>query len=190
MTDDRPRPQYGEHRPPPQYGEYASPQEQAKAMGASLPPITHYAPVVNRPTNAQPYGAPTSARRNASGKIAPRRWDLILSSGLLAYGLINVISGFFQFSDMGRLIDDVYSTQGVGDFTSTSLSGAFGVVINVTNVVLWLVGMLLTVRLLRRGKIAFYVPLLAGAVASIVAATCMMVLLFSDPAFSDYVNGQ
>ncbi|MCU1526126.1 MAG: hypothetical protein JWO18_3020 [Microbacteriaceae bacterium] len=171
MTDPRPR---------PQYGEYATPQEQAKAVGASAPHFGHAIPPASPPT----YSAPPAA------KTTPRRWDLVLSTALLAYGLINVFSGFFQFSDLGRLIDGVYATQGVGQFTPTSLSATLGIVINASNVVLWIATAFVTVRLLRRQKLAFYVPLIGGAVASIVAASCLMVLLFSDPAFSAYLNGR
>jgi hypothetical protein len=173
MTDPRPR---------PQYGEYATPQEQAKAVGASAPHLGH--DLGHATASPSTYSAPPTAT------TAPRRWDLVLSTALLAYGLINVFSGFFQFSDLGRLINGVYATQGVGQFTPTSLSTTLGIVINVTDVVLWIATAFVTVRLLRRQKLAFYVPLIGGAVASIVAASCLMVLLFSDPAFSAYLNGR
>ena len=189
MNDDQ--------RPKPQYGEYATPQEQAKAMGLTTPPSSHYPPPLNAsPTNAPsqsvplanvtptPYGVPTARKTSA----APRRWDLVLSVGLLAYGLLNIIAGFVQFSDLGQLINEIYAAQGIGKFTPTSLSSSLGIVVNLANVVLWISALLITVRLLRRGKLAFYVPLIGGALASIVAAVCMVVLLLSDPAFAAYVS--
>lgn len=192
MNDDQ--------RPKPQYGEYATPQEQAKAKGLTPPPASHYAPPLN-PTSVPspnipspsvplanvtptPYGVPTARTTPA----APRRWDLVLSVGLLAYGLLNVIAGFVQFSDLGQLINEIYAAQGIGKFTPTSLSSSLGIVVNLVNVVLWIGALLVTVRLLRRGKLAFYLPLIAGALASIVAAVCMVVLLLSDPAFAAYVS--
>ena len=191
MNDDQ--------RPKPQYGEYATPQEQAKAMGLTPPPASHYAPPLNVPPtnvpsqsvplanmtpNVSPFGVPTARTTGA----APRRWDLVLSVGLLAYGVLNVIAGFVQFSDLGQLINEIYAAQGIGKFTPTSLSSSLGIVVNLVNVVLWIGALLVTVRLLRRGKLGFYVPLIAGALASIVAAACMVVLLLSDPAFAAYVS--
>jgi hypothetical protein len=168
MTDPRPR---------PQYGEYATPQEQAKAVGKSAPFLGYAPPQPNPPSISAP-------------AATPRRWDLVFSTALLAYGLMSVISGFFQFSDLGTLINTIYATQGVGKFTPTTLSATLGTVIIVSNVVLWIVTAVVTVRLLRRHRLAFYVPLIGGAVASIVAAGCLTALLFSDPAFSAYVSGR
>ncbi|HEY0260140.1 MAG TPA: DUF6264 family protein [Lacisediminihabitans sp.] len=171
MTDPRPR---------PKYGEYASPEVQAKAIGTPAEPPPPTAP----PAPLRPYSpAATAVPR-------PRRWNVVLSVALLAYGLINIIGGFFQFSDPASLLNDVYAAQGIGTFTPSALATALGVVINVSSAVLWIIAAAVTGRLLRRNRLAFYVPVIAGVVASIVVGVCLLVLMFSDPAFTTYVNGQ
>lgn len=172
MTDQRPR---------PQYGEYATPEQQAAAMGQPASQPAPQLPVTSAPP---PY------RQRPIAVVAPsRRWNVLASFLLLAWGLYSVISGLFQYSDLGGFIDQVYRMQGIGRFTSTQLATTLGIVINVSNVVLYLLTVFLTIRLLRRGRPAFYVPLIGGIVAGIVGAVCLAVLMLGDPAFIAYVNG-
>ena len=169
MTDPRPR---------PQYGEYASRDDQAKAAG-------HPAPSFAPPT-VPPAAGPTPAPSARAG--TPRRWDIVLSVALLAYGAVNVVAGFFQFADLGAVLEQVYTRMGIGKYTPTPLAGTLGVVINVTSSVLFVLTALLTTRLLRRGRLAFYLPIIGGVLAWIVSFVCVAVLMFGDPAFTAYVN--
>lgn len=177
-------------RPRPQYGEYASPEQQAKAMGVTSPPPPNV-PALARPTGAlapppPPYGQNLP---RAATVATPRRWDLMLSAVLLAYGLYSVVSGMFQFADLGALINRVYQMQGIGQFTTTQLATTLGIVINTSDVVLFVATALITFALLRRGKVAFYVPLIGGAIAGIIALVCILVLMFGDPAYLNHVSG-
>jgi hypothetical protein len=180
-------------RPRPQYGEYASPEQQAKAMGAKNPPPLSVPPVASRVTGAlAPSPPPPPYGQNlprAATVTAPRRWDLMLSAVLLAYGLYGVVSGMFQFADLGALINRVYQVQGIGQFTTTPLATALGVVINVSDVVLFVATALITFALLRRGRIAFYVPLIGGVIAGLIAVVCILVLVFGDPAYINHFSG-
>jgi hypothetical protein len=169
MTDQRPR---------PQYGEYASRDDQAKAAGLPAP---SFAPP------AVPPAAHSSAAPSAKAGT-PRRWDILLSFALLAYGAVNVVAGFFQFADLGAVLEQVYTTMGIGKYTPTPLAGTLGIVINVTSSVLFVLTVIVTTRLLRRGRLAFYVPIIGGALAWIVSFVCVAVLMLGDPAFSAYAN--
>ena len=48
---------------------------------------------------------------------------------------------------------------------------------------------LITFTLLRRGRVAFYVPLIGGAIAGIIAVVCILVLMFADPAYIAHFSG-
>jgi multisubunit Na+/H+ antiporter MnhC subunit len=168
MSDERPR---------PQYGEYATPEQQLAAGG--LPPVAQK-PVV--PT-VLPIAPPQQ-----SGQPQPRRWDRILSIGLLAYGLYSVIVSIVQFSNLDALMNQAYELQGIGEFSSTELAGTLGIAMIVTQIVIYLATLVITMALLRRGRLAFWVPLAGGVLAGLIVAVCLIVLMTTDPAFIDYVT--
>jgi hypothetical protein len=180
-------------RPRPQYGEYASPEEQFRAIAVPAPGNAH-APAQPGQTAQPRYtdqpsetARPSQARPSQLVAARPRQWDRVLSVGLLAYGLANVVSGFFQFSDLSALLTQLYAVQGIGKFTPTPLASALGIVINVSSAVIWVLALVFTVWMLRRRKLAFYLPIIGGVLASIVTAICVAVLSFSDPAFLSYL---
>jgi len=162
MTDERPR---------PQYGEYATPEQQRAAGGTPVAPQQPRPPAPQAPA-AQPW-----------------RWDRILSILLLAYGLYSVITGVYQFRDLSGLLDQIYQLEGVGTFTPTALSAALGIVIVVSQIVIYIATLLITMTLLRRRRLSFWVPLVGGALAGLVVTVCLLVLMGSDPAFIAYVGG-
>jgi hypothetical protein len=173
----------------PQYGEFASPEQQAKAMGKPWPPVVEKPAVAaqhSTASRAQPLAGMTPG---SAALTRPRRWDVTVTVALLVYGLYSVIAGFFQFRDLGSVLNGVFAAQGIGDYTPTAQTTTLGTVIMVSNVVIYAIAVAITLPLLRRGKLAFYVPLIAGALAGIVVATCMVVLIFADPAFIAYANG-
>lgn len=163
-----------EERPQPQYGEYATPEQQRAAGGA---PVAH-----------TPAPAPVTPAPDLSAGVQPRRWDRILSIALLAFGLYNVITGVVQFRDLGAMLNQVYEVQGVGSYTETALTGALSTVIVVSQVVIYLVTLFVTMSLLRRGRLAFWVPLVGGALAGLIVTVSLLVLMGSDPTFIAYVN--
>jgi hypothetical protein len=181
MTDEGPR--YGEMRPEPRYGEYATPQDQARAMGSGQPT----APSDGASSQVGPaWGGPTEVE---SAHLTRRRWDLILTAVILAYATLNVVSQLFLGSTLSTVIEDFYRLQGIGTYTPTSLAGTLGVVLNGVTAVLYVLTVALTVRQLRRGRVAFYIPIIGGVIAMLVAVAFVMVLLTGDPTFTSYMNG-
>ena len=203
MTDERPK---------PRYGEYATPQNQADAVagdsnshGAAPQPPTPQpaAPQLATPPSAVPdraaekpsdgsWWAPAAA--DAATHTRPRkRWDLILTVALLAYGALNVFSQVGQYSDITGFLNrmaEQYPVFGTGTFTPTGREAAVGMTINVVNLVLYLGTLLLSVRRLRQRKLTFFVPLIGGAVAAITAAILLSSILASSPGFLGAVSGQ
>lgn len=183
----RPELHLGE-RPRPEYGEYASPQGQADAIAKALPPVSPLLRPADRPAAVTP-AAP--AERTISPVLTPlrprRRWDLILSIALLAYGLLTVFGGLVQYSDIPAIINQAYAAQRIGEFTSIEQAETVGTTIMVANVALYAITAFLTVKLLRARRLAFYVPLIGGAVAATITVILILTLVVNDPAFQEFV---
>jgi hypothetical protein len=127
----------------------------------------------------------------AAGVVPVRRrrtWDLVLTIALLAYGLVTVLTSLSGAGDLGRTVEQVYAIQGLGDYTPTALAGTLTTVANAAQVVLLVVAVLVAYRLLKAGRIAFWVPLVAGVLASVLVGIFGLTLMVSDPAFQDYIN--
>lgn len=176
-------------RPRPQYGEYATPQEQAKIIADSLPPVSPL--LVPQAIAGVPNPPDASARVGTSPPASPgrrpRRWDLILSAALLGYATINVIAQLALRDTLATIATQFYLTQGIGDYTPTALTTSLGDALNVITLALFVVTVLGTVWMLRRGRIAFWVPIAGGVLATIVALVFVVILLQSDPAFAAYL---
>ena len=108
----------------------------------------------------------------------------MLSSLLLGYGLFNVAIGSSQYTDLAGLINTLlYGPQKIGTFVATPLSVRLGVVIIVSQIVLFVITAALTVISLRAGRLSFWIPICGALVAGIVVVICFGVLVFPDPAY-------
>lgn len=186
-----------EERPRPQYGEYASPQEQAKIIAKSLPPVppvlqprgsqTSVAPVPAAPVSAPAPGS-TPAVASAPVSRPRRRWDLALSIGLLAYAAVTILAGFSQYSDLPSVLNQVYAQQGIGTFEGTAFAATAGFAINASNLVIYAIVLPLTVAQLRARRIAFWIPLTGGVLAAIITGSLVIAVMLNDPTFTAYVG--
>ncbi|BDZ44655.1 DUF6264 family protein [Naasia aerilata] len=160
--------------PAPRYGEYGPVPEQ--------PPVP---PVVAEPAAAVP-----APRANAAAPAAGTRvWDRLLTGVLLGLGTLNVLTGIPTMLALPRVLDEQYRAQGFGTYTSDALAAAIGVVINVVGVLLLIAAILLAVRRLRAGRLAFWVPLAAGATLFVVTGVLVVAAMLGDPALPAYLDG-
>ena len=179
----------GERRPRPQYGEYATPQEQAKIIAESLPPVSSLLVPHVTPTSPKVPDAVTRVSTpEPSAPRRPRRWDFILSAALLGYATINVIAQLVARDTLAAVAKQFFISQGIGDYTPTALAASLGNALNVITLALFLLTVLVTVWTLRRGRVAFWVPIAGGALAIIVAIVFVVILLQADPAFTAYLD--
>jgi hypothetical protein len=173
MTDSQPGPAAPKPRPTsgpaPRWGEYAPPPPAPPEQAASSQPV------------ATPASGAAPVRRR-------RTWDIVLTVALLAYGLMTVLTSVSGAGDLGRTIDQVYAFQGIGDYTPTALAGTLTVVANVAQVVLLALAAYVSYRLLKAGRVAFWVPLVAGVLASVLIGVFGFTLMVSDPNFQDYIR--
>lgn len=157
-------------RPAPQYGEYATPEEVAALRGIPLPP-TVPAPAVPR--------ADDPPRRSAA--TGARRFDRPVTIALLLFGLINVVQyapilldfeTFLERATVGTPTEPI-------DFGDAARMG--GLVLFGVTLVLLLVAVLASVLLLRRRRVAFWVPLTAGALAVLTWVLVLIAIVVQTP---------
>lgn len=153
---------------PPRYGAYATPEQQALARGTELP-----APEVMSPAAAVP----------AAG-VKSRRGDRIAALALLAFGFINVVTGIPGWLRLPDSLQLAYDQLGVGEYRSVELASALGIAALITQVVLWLAALGITVALIRAGRLSWWVPLVAGVVAVLATSVLIGIAIVSDPGFA------
>ncbi|WP_136054841.1 DUF6264 family protein [Microbacterium sp. K24] len=167
MTDQR-----------PQYGELATPEEQRRAAG--LPPLDEIvaAPIVTAP---EPIADAVPRR--------PHPVDRVVTAGLLAYGLFNVIFTAVSYLDLTRVMNESMKILGIdGEFTNYEQGKLWGAIAAVVLVVGWSLTAWASIRRLRSAKISWWVPLVGAAVTMLITSMCLAVPMFGDPAFMSYVQ--
>ena len=169
-----------EQRPRPQYGEYATPQAQAEAMG--LPSPAHATPTVSLPPARPQVARPVDAvhRREQT--------NLVVTVTLLALGLVNIGMSINSYGHLGVTIQSVYDRLGYGTYTSSALAASLGVVAIVVSVVVWLVTAAGSVLLIRKHRLSWWVPLVGAALLFVAIAVIMTVAVVSDPSFLAYLD--
>jgi hypothetical protein len=172
-----------------------SPGPQSRPTSGPAPRWGEYAPLPPAPPEPQlPVASPAAPMQTPtrSGSAAPTRrrrtWDVVLTIALLAYGLMTVLTSLSGAGDLGRTIDQVYALQGLGDYTPTALAGTLTTAANLAQVVLLALAAYVSYRLLKAGRIAFWVPLAAGVLASLLIGAFGFTLMVSDPSFQEYLR--
>ncbi len=144
--------------PPPTYGERMPDYATAPAYGQ------------------QQYLPPVKRRRT---------WDLALTIILLVVGVFGMSIGLIYaaiFADPA-LVDQVFD-QAYGQFGGWNGSvGAAPAIIAISHIALYLVALGVSILLLVKNKIAFWVPLSAGVIAAIVFWGALFAIVLSDPSF-------
>jgi hypothetical protein len=172
-------------RPRPQFGEYATPEEQRKAIKVPLDD-TESMPVESQesPTShISVQGGPTA--HVPAKRATPDRLATMI---LLGIGLVTILLSMPALIDLPKSIDTAFEQLDLGNYTSTALGSALGWTALVVSVALWGVALWLSLRALRRGRVAWWIPLVFGVVANIAVFACIAFAMAGDPAFTDYVN--
>ena len=174
-------------RPRPEYGEYATPQEQAKAIAKSQP----LPPRAERPAPIAEYAAPVPPPNIGSpGTPVPRGGSAnrLATIFLLALGLVYLVGGSPSYLALPATLDTVYKQWGIGSYAATSFASTIGIVVVVSQAVIWLIIAVIAIRRLRRGRSSWWVPLIGAVVTFVVTVILMAVVIMSDPAFTAYLT--
>lgn len=181
-----------EPRPRPQYGEYATPEEQRARI--QRPEVTEaleagVAPQPEPPVST-PASAPVPAAGTRPGALRGPLWDRVITGGLLAYGLVSTVSTIMQLLDFPRYAESAAAVLGV-DATYTNLQAGYvwGAAAALVYGIGWLLTALLTWRRLRRGRIAFWIPIAGFVATALIAGVCVTLALVGDQQFMTAIIG-
>jgi Family of unknown function (DUF6264) len=201
MSDERPR---------PQYGEYATPEQQAHAMGKRpIPPLRHLPEMPPPPDPAKRVVDPTqvpgstqlpdstqrapdptnrvldptqgigSARR-AAGHPVDRIFTIVLL-GLGLFQLLDSIQGYLDF----RVALNQLATEFGLSYAAPAAAAQAGYWSLASNVVLLVLTAVVAIRSVRRSRIAFYIPLIGYVLFEIVMVTIVMTIV---PSFTHLMS--
>ena len=164
MTDDRPK---------PQYGEYATPEQQAAAMGRNYVPPAPSAPT---PAPERPVDLAPDYPRQSSylGRF--------LTIFLLALGGLNLITGVPTYLDLSSTLRAAAEVSGTSLHNLPSSVNGAGIPIIIANVVTYALTVIWAVFALRRGRASVYIPIVGFIVFGLVL--CVLLVLFAPGYFT------
>jgi hypothetical protein len=118
---------------------------------------------------------------------APWRFDAAITIGLLAAGLVNVVGSIQSNAGLAQAIDQSFSAFGAGSYTSTPQTTVIGIALNVVNVVVLTLTAWISLELVKRKRVAFWVPLAGALLAGTVTTILVLSLILVDPAFQQFM---
>jgi hypothetical protein len=148
----------------PQYGEYAP-------AGQTPPPVQ---PQVQQPVEPQGpyYVTPPEVRK-------PRTGDVVATSILLTVGLFATLITVLIAVELPKSLAQEYSRYGIAYRQASDYGVLVGVLI-ISHVILYLVTVGVSIPLMIKRHLTFWVPLMTGIVAAIVFWAVLIGLLFGD----------
>jgi hypothetical protein len=171
MTDDRPRPKYGEYAPLPPAGQLPPP------VG---PPLENSGPAPRRP---RPEEVPAVARSR-------RTTDIVLTTFLLLVGVYDVVVSSESFTNLGAALAAAFEQQGIAGFASHDYADSLGTIASLVRVGLLVIAVVCSLLLIGQRRLAFWVPLAAGVLAAVTVVVCVLLVVIADPGFAAYVSQQ
>lgn len=177
MSDERPR---------PQYGEYATPEEQRARI--RQPDATFDLDAGKTPDAAPPAPAPAPA----AGPVArnPRAMDRVATIALLALGLFEVLRSIPGFVDPAAMFALAFSQLGVdASLADPASARGWGIAAAIVMAVGWFATAGVSVWNLRAGRLSFWIPLVGAVVVMLIATVLLFVPLMTDPALVQQLSG-
>ena len=195
MSAPQPEPHAADDsRARPQYGEYATAEEQRSRIQHPSPPAADpVPPAASRPVAPQPgftappsWGAPAAPTPQRSAAHPADRIATIL---LLAAGAGYITLSLVSFLNLPATMAQTYRVMGVpGTFANVDSARLWGIIAAILLVAGYIGTLLLSLRNLRRGVLAWWIPLVGAAVTLVIVWICVAVPLLGDPAFMQYVT--
>ena len=166
--------------------------------GSKLPPrggASSAASAARQSSQRTKQQAPQAPQRPAAGAGTARAGakprnsaDTIATIVLLVIGLIG--AGQFSFAMFGieRTFALLSNAPGIDGFTSPAWLGTVGTALGLAVLAIYGVMAVYTIRRLRAGKLAFWVPLATGAVMTVVVLGTVFVAMLSSPGLASIIT--
>jgi hypothetical protein len=200
MTDERPKPKYGELAPegwswtPPKDPAAEEPEAGAGATGSgpsapAAPGSAASGPASRQAAARQPTPPPPPYNPAAAAMPDRKRGDMIATFLLLAAGVIsttNTVVSMLQLPAVMQQVMDIYKLDGAYAGTSTAqTAGSVGAALLV---LIFALTVYISVRRLRVNKLTFFVPLIGAVLSFAVSTACIAIAFFADPALVQGVS--
>ncbi|SDZ35866.1 DUF6264 family protein [Herbiconiux ginsengi] len=179
MTDERPKPKYGELAP--EGWVWKPPQEAVPDADESASPTSATAP-----------SAPATAARAAGGPAAPgtpaaprpiATGDLIVTSVLLVIGLITTINSISSLLELPTIIQQVLDIQKLDvTYTATTAASLLGTIGAVVLALIYAAAVWLSVKALRARRRAYFIPIACAILSFMALFFVLMLAFFADGA--------
>ncbi|GAA1056667.1 hypothetical protein GCM10017608_21360 [Agromyces luteolus] len=177
--DERPRPQYGEYAP--EGWSWQPPGDDRTDAAASAPATPPPPPA------ATPVGAPGSGAADGAAR-PPRTIDRFFTILLLALGAIGAWNTSVSLQQLPGAIQGVYTDQGVGTYSPQPWLPTLALIGTVFMLALYAAVLGWSIMRLRARRLAFWVPLVGGAVAFLATMVLTSIVFFTDPTFQSYLE--
>jgi hypothetical protein len=162
-------------------------RREARKAPAVKPPVDPARPS-SSPTGAAPHADRPAYLAGQDARRAPRRFDAAITVGLLAAGLVNVVGSLGANADPSRAINQSYALFGGGTYTVTPQTSVIGIAVNVVNVVVFVLAAWIALELVKRKRVAFWVPIAGAVVATVITSVLVLTLILADPAFQQIMS--
>ncbi|PZF56781.1 hypothetical protein DEJ23_09550 [Curtobacterium sp. MCSS17_008] len=179
--------------PAPEYGEYApdgwvnpvlveqerrEAEERERAARAEPTPSPRATP---GRVHGQRQDGRTTGTALPTSRYGASQFDFVMTVGLLAFGLFSVVQAL-AVTEVASAVRQAFEQQGLqlsdpGALSTAAVVGAISSVVVFALVAWW------SLRRLRARRWTFWVPLLGGAVASLISLVAFVVVMFQDPGF-------
>ena len=104
---------------------------------------------------------------------------------MLGFGLVSVLSSIPQYLNMSATLTESMRMLGLeGEFTNYAAARTWGIVAVVVLLAGYAATAWLSFRQLKRGRAAWWIPLVGFVVTMSLVSVCISVVMFSDPAFT------
>ena len=159
-----------DRRPAPQYGEYATPEEVAALRGIPTSP-----PAVA--PDPRPAAPPVPAARGSAWRRADRPVTILL----IVFGVLNLVQYAGALLDFDYFLEIATKDTFVESIDFAVAARIGGVVLFAVCLALVLASGAIAVHRLRRGRVAFWVPLVAGAVSVLAGVGAIVAIVLLTP---------
>jgi hypothetical protein len=107
---------------------------------------------------------------------------------LLAVGLFLVLNSIPGYLAMPEAMQTVYDQLGAGVYPAADVAASLGVTALIVQVVIWVATAASAWFAMKRGRLAWWIALLGGALAFIAMMVIVSTALFADPGFIDNIS--
>src|SRR6187402_3180339 len=149
-------------------------------------------PFSTQPYQAQPGYGPFDGGAQGYGYYLARPpfrvGDMIVSIILLTIGLLVTVNMIFVAFTLETAMQEQYTSYGLGTYQATNGLTVASAAILISHVVLLAIATPLTIVLIRKRMLSFWLPLIAGAIAAIIFWVAIFGIILSDQKLMSYFS--